>query len=728
MRKHSTIIIAGLFILFLAGLARADGFLVPISERHPIRGPWAVKDHRVTIDVSGQRATTEVRQTFVNLTRTPLEVKYLFPVPEGAMIQSFTLIVDGTEFKGKILSATDAIRIYESIVRQKKDPGLLTYAGRGLVETRVFPIPAGGSREVVVRYDELLHRDGDLIRVHYPLDTERFSAKPIELVDIKVNIQSPQPIKAVYSPSHAVKVERPSETRARASYTEERVLPDRDLLLYYSVGKGDIGASLFSYLPPGEDAGYFLLLVNPRSNLSAADVVGKNLVVVLDHSGSMQGEKIQQAREALRYVVNSLGPKDHLDVIAFSSVAQSLFSGTRPVTRETRNQALSFVGGLNAGGGTDIHSALSKALSSMPPASSERQNTILFLTDGLPTVGVQDTGKIVKAVKANNDGARLFVFGVGYDVNAPFLDRLVEENGGVSENVRPKESVEIAVTSLYGKIKHTVLANVMVRMSGVETFDVYPRRLPDLFAGSQLILAGRYQRGERAAVVVAGETPQGKMAYRFPLRFESASDPDEKPFVARVWATAKIGFLLDQMRVMDRREKELVDEVVRLSVKFGIITEYTAFLADESNDFRDVARNVVKAQRELSGRLEKKTGGHGANQAINTKNMRHSRQVQMKQQWADEQGRTVRVETVRNIGRKTFYRRGGVWVDREYVDNENEEVEEVTQLSTRFFELVRGQRAAQNSWLTFSETVLIRLNGRNVKIVPPKTGNHDQDD
>lgn len=718
MRTHSPIILTGLLLLALAGSAQADGFLVPVSEHQPVRGPWAVKDHRVTIDVDGQRAVTEVRQTFVNLTRAPLEVKYLFPVPDGAMIEAFTLIVDGTEFKGRILGATDALRICETIVRQKKDPGLLTYAGRGVVETRVFPIPAGGKREVVVRYEELLRRDGDLIRVHYPLDTERFSAMPIEIVDVKVDIVSAQPIKAVYSPSHQVLVERPSETRARVVYTEERVLPDRDLLLYYSVGQGDMGASLFSYRPDQAEAGYFLLMLNPRSNLAAKDVVGKNMVVVLDHSGSMKGEKIQQAKEALRYVVNSLGPKDRLDVIAFSSAAQSLFSGARPVTPEIRDQALAFVGGLNAGGGTDIHSALNLAQDSMPTGDDERQNTILFLTDGLPTVGVQNPAEIVKAVSAKNDGSRLFVFGVGYDVNAPFLDRLVEENGGVSENVRPKESVEIAVTALYEKIKYTVLANVMVRLNGIETFDVYPRRMPDLFAGSQLILAGRYQEGGEASVVVAGETPQGKMAYRFPLRFEKASDPDEQPFVARVWATAKIGFLLDQMRVMDRREQELVDEVVRLSVKYGIVTEYTAFLADESNDFRDAVGNRGQARQELNDRLAKKTGGQGANQAINSKNMRHGRQSQEKQQWADEEGRTVTVETVRNIGRKTFYRRAGVWVDREVV--EKEEIEEVTQFSSRFFELVRGQRASQNRWLAFRDPVLIRLNGRNVRILPPQ--------
>ena len=204
--------------------------------------------------------------------------------------------------------------------------------------------------------------------------------------------------------------------------------------------------------------------------------------------------------------------------------------------------------------------------------------------------------------------------------------------------------------------------------------------------------------------------------HKFPVKFETASDPDEKPFVARVWATMKIGFLLDQMRVMGRREKELVDEIVRLSVKFGIVTEYTAFLADERVDFRDVAKNRDRAVEELGKKLAEATGGSGTNQAQNVKGMRHRQQADDRNRWMDAQGREVEVHSVRNIGRKTFYRRAGVWIDREVP--EKEEIEEVRQWSPRFFELVRGQKAEENRWLSFREPVLVRLNGRNVKILP----------
>jgi len=710
---------AAVLLLLIAANARADGFLVPVRRELPVRGPWAVTNHLVTIKVDGQRAFTEVRQSFRNLTRTPLEVTYLFPVPEGAVIDGFSLIVDGKEMVGQLLPADQATRIYEEIVRSKKDPALLTYAGRGLVRTSVFPIPAGGSREVVVRYSELLRKEGDFIRLVYPLDTERFSARPIEVVDVKVEIDSERPLRAVYSPSHPVRVTRSAETRAVARWARERIVPDQDFVLYWATSGEDVGASLLSYWPEGERAGHFLLLLSPKATLDPRMDAGKNVTIVLDHSGSMKGDKIRQAKAALRYVLESLSPRDRVNVVAFSSTVETLFDSPKIVTEDVRKMARVFVTGLTANGGTDIHGALTTALHGMPEDSA-RRNTILFLTDGLPTVGVRDTAEILRAVTRANAGirdARLFVFGVGYDVNAQFLDRLVEDNGGIGENVTPGQSVEIVVTSLYRKIRHAVLSDLLLRFEGIETFDVYPRRLPDLFHGSQLVISGRYRQGGSGGAVLAGRESGQRRAFRYPLRFETGSDPDEKPFVARVWATMKIGFLIDQMRLMKRREPELVTEIVRLSTKYGIVTEYTAFLADERNDFRAVARNRMLTEEQFVDKLGRESGGSGVNQALNVRGMRARQQAQSKNEWRDADGKTVTVHTVRNIGRKTFYRRGGVWIDREVREDEKAD-EVVTQMSARFFELVREQRAVQNRWLTFRDPVVVRIGDRVVRFVP----------
>ncbi|MCU0725004.1 MAG: VIT and VWA domain-containing protein [Planctomycetes bacterium] len=704
--------------LCCAAPALADGFIVPVSERDPFRGAWAVKEHFVRIDIAGQEARTEVRQTFVNLTDRPLEVQYLFPVPEGAMLKSLTLVVGDRSFTGRILPVEEARRIYEEIVRQKRDPAILSYAGRALVQGGVFPLPARGEREVIVRYDELLPRDAGAVKLVYPLDTERFSARRIGTVEVRVDIRDSLPVRSVYSPSHPLRVEYPERCRAVATFTEKDSLPDRDLVLYYGTDEREVGATVLTFFPPGADAGHFLLLLSPGALDPGREPLPKDLVLVLDHSGSMQGGKIAQAKEALRNVLQSLSPRDRVNLVAFASTARSLFAAPRELSPEVRREALQFVETIEATGGTDIGSALDMALAGLA-AEPGRERAVLFLTDGLPTVGVQDTAEIVRAVAKGNSGpgARLFVFGVGYDVNAAFLDRLVEENGGVSENVLPDENVEIAVSGLWRKIRNTALSGLSVRIDGVPTHDLYPRRLPDLFEGSQLVVAGRYAKGGEATVVLDGRTSGGPRTFRFAARFPDRTDEDSRPFVARVYATMKIGYLIDQMRLLGRREPELVDEIVKLSERYGILTEYTAFLADDTNDFRDLPGNSAAARRDLEEKLGQVTGGSGSNQALNTKRLRAQQHAEGRNFWNDEDGRVVEVSSVRSVGRKVFYRRGGVWMDREAT---GEPVETVRQWSERYFDLVRGQTAAQNEWFALDGPVLLEIGGRIVKILPPE--------
>jgi Ca-activated chloride channel family protein len=704
--------------LCCAAPAFADGFIVPVSERDPFRGAWAVKEHFVRIEVSGQEARTEVRQTFVNLTDRPLEVQYLFPVPAGAMLKSLTLVVGDRSFNGRILPIEEARRVYEEIVRQKRDPAILSYAGRALVQGGVFPLPARGEREVIVRYDELLGREAGAVKLVYPLDTERFSARRIGAVEVRVDIRDSLPIRSVYSPSHPLRVEYVERSHAVVTWSEKDSLPDRDFVLYYGCDEREVGATLLTFFPPGADAGHFLLLLSPGALDPGREPVPKDIVLVLDHSGSMRGGKIAQAKEALRNIVDSLSPRDRLNLVAFASTARSLFAAPREATPDVRREALRFVESIEATGGTDIGSALDMALAGLV-AEPGRERAVLFLTDGLPTVGIQDTAEIARAVgKANSrPGARLFVFGVGYDVNAPFLDRLVEENGGVSENVLPDENVEIAVSGLWRKIRSTVLSGLALRIDGVATHDLYPRRLPDLFEGSQLVVAGRYTKGGEAAVVLDGRTSGGPRTFRFAAGFPERTDEDSRPFVARVWATMKIGFLIDQMRLLGRREPELVDEIVKLSERYGILTEYTAFLADEGNDFRDLPANAEAARRDLEEKLGQATGGSGSNQALNTKRLRGQQFADGRNYWNDENGREVEVQTVRSIGRKVFYRRGGTWVDREAA---GVPAETVRQWSERYFELVRGQTAAQNEWFALDGPVLLEIGGRVVKILPPE--------
>ncbi|MBC7236916.1 MAG: hypothetical protein H5T69_13835, partial [Chloroflexi bacterium] len=273
-------IVMALFLFLFATMtltAVADGIIVPRPRpgrpAPPLRS-LAIKYHRVTVTIEDGVATTHVDQVFLNENPQDIEGEYIFPLPEGASISSFALWVDGQRLEAQALDSEEARRIYEEIVRQQRDPALLEYAGRNAFRARIYPIPGYGEKRVELEYSEVLPRDSDLVRYVYPLNTEKFSTRPLEEAAVTVEIRSHSEIKAVYSPSHEVDVRRDGPHEATVSYREKDVVPDRDLLLYYSLGEDDLGVNLISYKPEGED-GYFLLLLSPPLKSAASEPLAR---------------------------------------------------------------------------------------------------------------------------------------------------------------------------------------------------------------------------------------------------------------------------------------------------------------------------------------------------------------------------------------------------------------------------------------------------------------------
>ncbi len=374
-----------LLMLATATPARADGIIIPEPPWLPGPAPepvWlTIRYHRVTVTIDHQVATTRVDQVFLNEHDWEAEGTYIFPLPPGATVGRFVMWVDGEPIEAEVLPADKARAIYEEIVRSRRDPALLEYVGRDVVQARIFPIPPGGERRVQLEYTQVLPLEGGMVRYVYPLNTERFSARPLQEVSIRVDIRSPVPLKAVYSPTHQdqVYIDR-DDYRATVSYEETNVRPDRDFQLVYTVGQEEVGMSLLSYRQPPDD-GFFLLLVAPP--LRAERVQPKDVLLVLDVSGSMEGEKLEQAKGALEYVLDHLNPGDRFNVIAFSTGVRSYARGLQPPS-EARG-AREWGRGRRATGGTDIRSALLEALAQV---DRERPTVPIFLTDGPPTRGV----------------------------------------------------------------------------------------------------------------------------------------------------------------------------------------------------------------------------------------------------------------------------------------------------------------------------------------------------
>lgn len=581
MRKNVLVLAALLPVLLWMVPGVADGIIIPIP-RPDIAGPslrWlTIVYHHVAVTIDNGVATTRVDQAFRNDGRFPVEGTYVFPLPSGAVIQKFTLWVNGEPVVGDVLPADEAREIYLSYLNQARDPALLEYIGQGAFRARIFPIEPGETRKIALEYVEILSPEVGLVRYRYPLAPERFSAKPLEEVRVEVVVKANRPVGSVYSPTHTVSVSREAPTSARALYLERDVLPDRDFILYHSLAGEGVGLDFLAYRTGDED-GFFLVLVTPPA---AQDLtpLAKDLVLVIDRSGSMDGEKMAQARDAAAFILERLAPEDRFGVIAFDHEIIEITSGLVSASPANVSTALREVRRLTARGMTNIHESLVKAMGWLEPA--DRPQYVLFLTDGLPTAGNTATDTIVRDVtSANTAHARLFSFGVGYDVNTHLLDLLAENNRGSTSYVTPGESLELALSSFYTKIAQPALSDLSLRVEDAAVFDIYPVQLPDLFYGSQLVVFGRYAGSGPATFVLTGK--RGAEFVEFAYEVEFPDQATEATAIPRLWAARKIGYLLNLIRLKEKTEDELKPLIIELATTYGIATPYTSFLVKEED-------------------------------------------------------------------------------------------------------------------------------------------------
>jgi len=701
--------------------ARADGIIIPEPPIcleppcPPLPRPMeqlAIRYHSVEVTIEDQIATTHVDQVFHNPNEWQVEGDYLFPIPSEATVTSFTLWVDGKPVEGEVLEAGEARRTYEEIVRTLRDPALLEYADSGAMRARIFPIPPKGERRIELEYTQALRSENGLVRYIYPLNTEKFSIWPLEEVSVSVDIRSSVPIRAVYSPSHQVAISRISDNEVTAGYEEYGVKPDADFALLYSLGE-EQAFHLLTYrdLADAQEDGFFTLLLAPRPEAETR-IVPKDVIFVLDQSGSMEGEKFEQARQALDYVLGHLNSEDRFNVIAFSTGLETYAPEMQPASQS--EDARSWAQQLSAVGSTDINRALLEAAAM---ASRERPTYLIFLTDGLPTEGVIERQKILDNLKAvDPDGLRLFAFGVGYDVDTILLDSLAQEHHGTSTYVLPGERLDEILSAFYSKISSPVLTDLSLDFGEVTAYDVYPSPLPDLFVGSQILVVGRYSQGGRTTVELTGLVNGDPHTFEY-LNQQFVEDENQEAEVLeaipRLWATRKIGHLLKQIS-LDGPNPEVIDQIVRLSIRYGIVTPYTSYLVTEESPLGEAeqARIVEEQALQMEAMPEapafgreavEKAAGQGALSGADTPSRLGEEAEEM----------------VKIVGSRTFVLTEGVWVDTAF-DPAKMETLKVELFSEEYFKLIEA-RPALGSAFALGERVIAFSDGRAYEVVEAGT-------
>lgn len=735
---------------------------LPIPTPTPTPRPITIEDGapielqatRIEGSIEDQLANLTFHIRFHNPTNQRLEGVLMIPIPAETALSGFQMTMGGKMVSGELLEAAQASTIYENIVRSMRDPGLLELVGERLVRARVFPIEPHGNIDIRMTLTQVLHKDAGLVSLRVPLRSAQMLAAHKEATSVRLKLNASAPIRTLYSPLPGVKIARQGERAATVSFEEGSAGSANDLALFFSTRQDPLAAGLLAYREPGED-GTFMLTLSPKAKVEGAAYTPKDIVFVLDRSGSMaENGKMDQARKALKHCVERLSPQDRFGIVDFGTGVESMESRLLAGTPENRARGVRYIDAIEPSGGTNIEGGLREGLGLLGRAEG-RVPMIFFITDGVPTAGQTDVAQLLRIAGDANSAlrARLFSFGVGSDVNTLLLDKLAEGNGGARDYVGPGEEIEGKVSSLYGKIAKPALTDVKLSWEGVEPSSVYPRPVPDIFHGSELVLTGRYKAGAKGRLIITGRAGGKPARFEFPI--ELPAEASRNSFLPKLWASQRVAHELDAIRLSGRAaDPEVVNDIVKLAKRYGIVTPYTSYLITE--DGMDMTRARAAATRNFGNIAAEAalsgfgSGGAGLSVAATRGNSQRAQKASnflsaakgmisgaasnfdgggaaaapaMAFAMADKEARLEfkregrSVAQTRSVAGKTFYLRDGLWTDGDYELLESKPApKKIVYLSAEYFELTH-KNPELGRYLSVGSRVLLVHRGTAYEIV-----------
>lgn len=537
-------------------------------------------------EVVGTLASIALTQHFANPFDRPVELLYRFAIPHRAALAGFELRVGGRRIAGAIAPREEATRLYQEALHEGHRAALATEERPNLYTVEIGNVQPGEGVEATYRYALDLEPDGGRFELALPFAvTPRYHRRdeppdevartdvavappgePIGALDLSIAIDAGVPISEPVSPSHQIAVTRLDERRLVVTLVEPRV-PTKDVVLRYQVASEDdpVHSRVWRASLDGRDVFYALLV--PPASAGAAESVPTEYVFILDRSGSMQGLPIAQARNALRACLRTLGPADTFRIQTFDNVVE-WFGPSReralPPTDATLVAADAFLDGIEGRGGTELLPAVEAALELRP--DPYRRRAIVLLTDG--AVSAEDA--VARAVGAARPRDRFFCFGIGTAVNRFLLDRLARVGRGAAEVVGLDEDIEEAIIRFQDRLGSPVLTDLQLGANGAKLGSIQPYPLPDLYAGQALAIVGELTDATDAPTLTLQGTRGGEVV----SLLLAVPTPADEPLVRRLWARRQIEALQQ-----DRGSPELVQRIVDLSTRYGVLTEFTAFLA-----------------------------------------------------------------------------------------------------------------------------------------------------
>jgi Ca-activated chloride channel family protein len=590
-----------------------SGALIGLDDEGKPTQAFPLKHTDVSIQVSGPLARAQVTQQFENPYSDKIEAVYTFPLPQNAAVDDMTLTVGDRVVKGTIKKREEARAIYEAAKRRGNVAGLLDQERPNIFTQSVANILPGEQISITISYVQTLSYDGGVYSVVFPMvvgpryipgqplaqepssqplgggwayDTDQVpdashvtppvlkpGARSGHDLSLSVKIDAGVPIHHVQSTTHEIAVTNSKASQAEVHLQREATIPNKDFILTYAVAGEDIRDAVLTHRN-GKN-GFFALLLQPPDRVKTDEVTPKELVFVLDTSGSMSGFPLEKAKETMRLAIDGLNPRDTFNLITFAGDTHILFPEPAQATSANVRKAQSFLESRRGGGGTEMMKAIRAALD--PTDSQEHVRIVCFMTDGYIGNDMAIVGEIQKHSKA-----RVFAFGIGSSVNRFLLDKMAEHGRGEVEYVGLQDDGSPAARRFHERVQHPLLTDISVDWDDLDVSDVYPKRLPDLFSAKPLVLTGRYTTPGKGTIrlrgKVAGRSIVRKIDVEFP-GFELNHD-----VLATLWARAKIADLMaqDYNGIQQGNPKPDVRKAItQLGLDYRLMTQFTSFVAVE---------------------------------------------------------------------------------------------------------------------------------------------------
>jgi len=575
--------------------------------------PLTIGYHKVTVDIRDQIARTMIEESFVNHTKNVLEGVFYFPLPQDASISGFAMWIGGEMVAADIVEKERAREIFETILREKRDPGLLEWTGGNIFKARIYPIPAHGEKRIRITYTQVLPKEGNSYRYNYSLKSELLKQNPLRELELDVRISSNEQLASIVCPSHMARIQKTSHA-AQVEFSAQEYRPDQDFEVIVQTEHSKEEITVIPHMR--DDEGYFMVLLQDSKESDSRQLISDSepvdLIIMADTSGSMTDSQLEIQRQFIAGLLESLSDKDSFNLLGFDVNARWAFPTKVPVTEKKLDEALAFLHKRGALGWTDLDLAFKEAA-----ASVDHNTNVIYIGDGIPTTGDADPIACAARLKRVYPGKGSFhAVAIGATFEQSVIKAIASMGSGSMRTVKSAGDAAGASEALLREITSPGMKDIEFNFTGVRIASVYPETVPNLASGRQQIILGRYlPEGERvkASLKVTGTIDNKKVTREVAISFAKADKGNS--FIPRFWARMHLDYLLEQ-----GANAEIKNRIISLSENYQIMTPYTSFLVLESDADRE-RFNVKKRLYMRGGEEFFAKGRDDANYAIARKQM-----------------------------------------------------------------------------------------------------------